>query len=173
MLVNQKELADCLGISARQVRNLKNEGMFETEKNSRKYNLQKCVREYVDFKINAETGKGTSASGEKIKAEHEEIKKQISILKLRKLKRQLHKAEDVEFFLSDMLMKFKRRLLDLPTKLAIKVSGESDINSIISIIREDILTVLDELSAYDPDKIDRQEDESYEDNLEKDEEEDE
>lgn len=155
MIVNQKVLAQCLGISTRQVRNLKTEGMFETENNGRGYQLEKCVKEYIDFKINAEMGKGTSASTEKVKAEHEEIKKQLSILKLKKLKRELHKAEDVEFFLMNMLTDFKNRIMELPTKVAIKISGETDTNRIIAIIENEMLETLEELSDYDPDKIDR------------------
>ena len=40
MIVNQKELAQCLGISARQVRNLRQEGLFETVPQSRGYILR-------------------------------------------------------------------------------------------------------------------------------------
>ena len=95
MVVNQKELAQTLGISSRRVRALKEEGLFETSKSGRGYNLETCVQEYIEYKVNAELGRSASISKEKVQAEHEEVKKQISILKLRRLRRELHEAADV------------------------------------------------------------------------------
>lgn len=153
MVVNQKELSQCLGISTRQIRNLKSEGLFQTEKNSRGYNLEKCVREYINFKINAEMGRRTNITKE-VQAEHEEVKKQISVLKLRKLRRELHEASDVEAFLTDMLIRFRNRLLSLPPKLAMQLSGINDLNDMIKAIKTELENTLEELSQYDPDEID-------------------
>lgn len=173
MIVNQKELAQCLGISTRQVRNLRQDGMFQQAAGTRGYSIEKCVQEYIDFKINAELGRSASISKEKIQAEHEEVKRQISVLKLRKLRRELHEAADVEAFLSDMLIQFKNRLLSLPTKMAMEIAGETDVNQIIDTLTKDIYEALNELSEYDPDDIDGQEagtyDEMYEDEDDEDE----
>lgn len=154
MEVNQKELAQCLGISDRQVRNLKSDGLFSGSGNGKKYVLEKCVKEYINFKINAELGRRTSITKEEVQADHEEVKKQISLLKLRKLRREVHEAVDVENFLSDMLIRFKNRILSLPPKLAMEISGESDINQIIRVIQSGLEDSLEELSEYDPDEID-------------------
>ena len=96
MIVNQKQLAQCLGISTRQVRNLRQEGMFQTVNGDRGYILETCIQEYINFKINAEMGRSASISKEEVQAQHEEVKKQISLLKLRKMRRELHEAADVE-----------------------------------------------------------------------------
>lgn len=93
-------------------------------------------------------------SKEEVQAEHEEVKKQISLLKLRKLRRELHEAADVEAFLSDMLIRFKTRLLALPPKLAMEVAGEEDLNAIMQTIRKALEAALGELSEYNPDEID-------------------
>lgn len=154
MIVNQKELAECLGISSRRVRQLREEGLFRIGQAGRGYNLEKCIQEYIEYKINAETGRRASISKEEVQAEHEEVKKQISLLKLRKLRRELHEAADVEAYLSDMLIRFKNRLLSLPSKLAMEIAGEEDINQIILTIKKELLGVLEELSEYDPDEID-------------------
>lgn len=154
MTVNQKELAQCLGISSRQVRNLRKEGMFQTVKGDRGYILETCVQEYINFKVNAEMGRGALVSIEKVKASHEEVKRDISVLKLRRLRRELHEAADVEAFLTDMLTRFKNRLLSLPSKMAMRVAGERDINRIIQILTKSIYEALEELSEYDPDRID-------------------
>ena len=155
MIVNQKELAQCLGISSRRVRALREEGLFQTAQNGRGYPLENCVQEYIEYKVNAELGRSALISKEKVQAEHEEVKRQISLLKLRKLRRELHEAADVEFYLSDMLVRFKNRLLALPSKLAMEIAGLEDINDIIQIIQKNMLDTLEELSEYDPDEIDQ------------------
>lgn len=154
MVVSQKELAQCLGISTRQARNLKQEGLFQPVKGNRGYVLETCVQEYINFKVNAEMGRSASVSIERVKADHEEIKKNISALKLRKLRQELHEAADVEAFLSDMLTRFKNRLLSLPSKIAMQIAGEQDISVIIQVLTKGFCEALDELSEYDPDSID-------------------
>lgn len=166
MNVNQKELANILGITSRRVRQLREEGFFSFAENGKKYNLEKCVQEYIDYKVKAETNTGTSIDREKEQAEHEQIKKNISKLKLRKLKKELHEASDVELFLNEMLINFRNRLLSIPNKVAVQILGEEDINIIIQILLKEITESLEELSEYDPDKINREKsyylDEAYE-----------
>lgn len=154
MLVTQKELAECLEISARQVRNLKSDGLFQEAMEGRKYKLGKCVAEYIEFKVKAETGRSASISKEKVQVEHEDVKRQIAVLKLRKLRRELHEASDVEAFLSDMLTQFKNRLLSLPTKMAMQIAGEKDTNVIIQVLTKGVYEALEELTEYNPDEID-------------------
>ena len=160
MDVNQKELAAILGITDRRVRQLKNEfGLFSkglsSEKKQKNYVLEKCVPEYINYKLEAEVQQGTGYNKEKEQAEHEQIKKKISILKLRKLKRELHEADDVEEFLTDMLVNFKNRLLSVPQKVAPLIVSEDDVNVILDILDREIFQTLEELSEYDPLKIDK------------------
>ena len=171
MIVNQKELSQCLGISSRRVRQLREEGLFKLSQEGRGYVLEKSIQEYIDYKVNAETGRRASISKEEVQVEHEEVKMKISLLKLRKLRRELHEAADVENFLTEMLLRFRNRLLAVPSKLAMEVAGESDMNLIIQEIRKEMLGVLEELSEYDPDEIDGQQKNFEEDELEEDEEE--
>lgn len=161
MVVNQKELAQCLGISTRQVRNLRDEGLFRTVKGNRGYVLETCVQEYINFKINAEMGRGASRSIERIKADHEAVKKEISALKLRRMRKELHEAADVEAFLSDMLTRFKKRLLSLPSKIAMQIAGEEDINVLIQVLTRGFNEALEELSRYDPDSMDDEDMDPY------------
>lgn len=153
MDVNQKELAATIGITPRRVRELKQEGFFETIPGSRKYDLAKCVQEYIEYKVKAETRNGKSMDKEEAQAKHESIKMEISILKLRRLKRELHEARDVEFFLSNMLINFKNKLLSIPSKVSIQIVGEKDVNKIIAVLNKEVMEALEELSEYNPDEI--------------------
>lgn len=161
MEVNQKQLAALLGISARQVRNLKEQGLFEFVTNSKKYCAEKCVQEYIDFKIKAEVGNGTNLAKEKEQAEHERYKKEITKLKLRKMRMEVHEAADVEQFLNNMLLDFRNRLLSIPAKVAPQILGEQDINVIIEMLNVEMFETLDELSEYDPDAINGEENSNY------------
>lgn len=151
--VNQKTLAAALGISSRQVRNLREQGMFEFAPGTKKYDLTECVNEYIEFKVKAEVGGGTSIIKEKEQAEHEHLKKEITKIKLRKLRKEVHEAADVEAFLNGMLLNFRARLLSVPGKVAPQILGLPDINEIIKILDEEMIQTLEELSEYEPDKV--------------------
>ena len=156
MEVTQKMLAECLGISPRQVRNLKTAGLFRLPAGEKKYNLEKCIQEYIQYKVNDETGRHTIVDKERVAAEHEEVKRKISLLKLRKLRRELHEAADVESYLTNMLLAFRNRLEALPQKAAMQIAGVTDMNEVIEILAKIVSEALNELAGYDPDEIDGQ-----------------
>ena len=61
----------------------------------------------------------------------------------------------MEYYLTDMLLRFKNRLLALPSKMAMEVAGVNDINQIMQTIQKNLYDALEELSEYDPDEIDQ------------------
>lgn len=154
MLVNQKELSTIIGITPRRIRDLQAEGFFQF-RDEKKYILEKCVQEYIEYKVKAEV-KGGPLDKEKEQAEHERFKKKITELKLKKMKRQLHEAEDIEMFLNEMLNDFKSKLLSIPNKIAILIVGEEDVNKIISVLQDEILNALDELAQHDLDELNQE-----------------
>ncbi len=161
MEVNQKELAEILGLSDRRVRQLiKDFGLFSASegggKRQKRYALEKCVQEYIAYKVSEETGRGTSKSKEEVQAQHEEIKKRISILKLRRLKRELHAAADVEDFLTEMLVQFRARLMAVPEKIGPLAAIEEDESRIIELLEREMFETLEALSEYDPMKIEKE-----------------
>ena len=111
-------------------------------------------------------GRSASISKEEVQAQHEEVKKQISLLKLRKMRRELHEAADVEGFLSDMLLRFRNRMLAVSPRVAMKAVGETDLGRLTEIIQKEMLATLEELSEYDPDEIDGIAIQDYEDDEE-------
>nr|DAV96212.1 MAG TPA: Protein of unknown function (DUF1441) [Caudoviricetes sp.] len=155
MTVNQKELAECLGVEPRTIRDLtKKCGIFERNE-SGKYELSTCVKEYIEYKLDLDSSRANGLNLEALKARHEEIKIQMSMEKLKEYKAETHRSEDVEEFLSNMLVSFKNKLSTLPSKLAMEIMGETDTNVAIKRVEEEIDAVLSELSGYDPNKISR------------------
>lgn len=170
MEVNQKELAKILGMTSRHVRRLREEyGLFAKKDGKRTYTLETCVPEYIEYKLNEAGKAGNAFNKEKQQAEHEKVKKEISIMKLRKLKRQLHEAEDVEIFLEDMLYDFKEQLLSFPHKVSPLIVGEDDVNIIAGLLEKEIYLALSKLSEYDPEKIDGEDNDIYGDEYEEEE----
>jgi hypothetical protein len=162
MEVSLKQLAAILHLSERRVRQLRDEqGILAPEpgtgsnSKAKKYRLEKCVPEYIDFKITGAAEGGNTVVREKEQAEHEWIKKKISEIKLRRLKRELHESKDIEEFLSEMLVSFRARLITIPQKLAPLVIAEPVINKVRDMIESEIFEAIEELSGYDPLKIDK------------------
>lgn len=160
MEVNQKELAEILGLSDRRIRQLiKDFGLFSAYeaggKKQKRYQLEKCVQEYIQYKISEETGEGASRGREEAQTRHEEIKIKISKLKLQRLRRELHAAEDVEDFLTEMLVAFRARLMVIPQKVGPLAADEDDVSRVIALLEKEVLETLDTLSEYDPLKIEK------------------
>ena len=155
MTVNQKELAECLGVEPRTIRDLtKKCGIFERNE-SGKYELSTCIKEYIEYKLDLDSSRAKGLNLEALKARHEEIKIQMSLEKLREYKAETHRSEDVEEFLTNMLVSFKNKLSTLPSKLAMEIMGETDTNVAIKKVEEEIDIAVNELSGYDPNKISR------------------
>ncbi len=65
--------------------------------------------------------------------------------------------------MSEMLINFRNRLLSIPSKVAVQILGEEDVNRIIEILQKEMYETLDELSEYNPDEINREKNYDYED----------
>jgi len=162
MDVTLKELSAILGIGERQIGRLRAEqGILQPvavgggRGNKKLYRLEQCVPEYINFKIAGVTENGGGLVREREQAEHERIKKKISEIKLRRLKREMHEAKDVEVFLTDMLVAFRARLIIIPQKLAPLVIAETDVNHVRDMLESEIFEAIEELAEYDPLKIDK------------------
>jgi hypothetical protein len=156
-----KELAGILGISERQINRLRSEQgilapISEGKRGAKKiYKLEQCVPEYIRFKVAGVTEGGGGIVREREQAEHERIKKKISEIKLRRLKRELHEASDVEEFLTGMLVAFRARLITIPQKLSPLVIAETDVEHVRDMIESEVFQAIEELAEYDPLKIDK------------------
>ena len=106
--VSAQRMGDILGVGDRMVRYLAEEGVLKRNSHG-KYLLVASVKNYI---LTLKISKPTSAETEKNegplswedeKAKHEKLKRQITDLKLQVLKGHLHKSEDVERVVNDML----------------------------------------------------------------------
>ena len=167
--VNSATLEKILQVSDRRIRQLAEENVIIRAAKGR-YKLMESISNYIlTLKVSMEAGKSQSYDGElnldAEKAVHERIKRQISELKLKTMQGELHKSEDVERVMTDMLVAIKSRLLSMPAKLAPMLVSRNDIDFVKRTISTEVLEVLNELKDYnakdfyDDEYVDVEEDE--------------
>lgn len=150
-IVNSVTLGDRWGITDRRVRQLKDEGVIE-EVARGKYNFFECNKRYITFlRQAAETGcdkKQAKLDKDEQQAMHEKVKREKSELQLKIMKGELHKSEDVEMVMTDMIANAKSKLLGIPSKAAPMVMGYKEIPKVQAVLQRLIEESLIDLSDY-------------------------
>lgn len=150
--VNSATLEKILQVSDRRIRQLAEENIIVRVSKGR-YRLMESISNYIlTLKVSMEAGNSQSVDGElnldEEKAIHERVKRHISELKLKTMQGELHKSEDVERVMTDMLISIKSKLLSMPSKLAPMLVARNDIDFIKRTISAEVLEVLNELKDY-------------------------
>nr|DAG59554.1 MAG TPA: Protein of unknown function (DUF1441) [Caudoviricetes sp.] len=167
--VNSATLEKILQVSDRRIRQLAEENIIVRVSKGR-YRLMESISNYIlTLKVSMEAGNSQSVDVElnldEEKAIHERVKRHISELKLKTMQGELHKSEDVERVMTDMLVSIKSKLLSMPSKLAPMLVARNDIDFIKRTINSEVLEVLNELkdynakNFYDDEYVDVEEDE--------------
>lgn len=151
--VSAAVLGDMFGVTDRRIRQMAEEGIVARAAKGR-YKLTDSVKNYLlTLKLAAE-GVGVELADGEINLEdekglHERVKRHISELKLQIMKGELHKAEDVEKVMMDMLIAFKTRMMNIPSKAA-PILENRDAAFIKDRLTKEVIEALNELKDYDP-----------------------
>lgn len=132
--VNLKTLADILGVTERTVRNLTEKKILTKNEND-KYELKENIKSYL--KSNSDVAKMN------------ETKRKMIELRYEIYRDKYHEDAQVEYILSDMLLKFKARLNSCIRKIDNDIENYPEENR-IEIISRHILSTLEELATYEP-----------------------
>ena len=143
------ELAEVMGLSGRRIRQLEKEGVFPKVARGR-WDIAQVMQGYVSC-IKAQAAK----SGEELDLTQERTlltraNRKKAELELQIMKGELHRSEDVEWVMNDMLGAFRARCLTIPSKTAPRLQGQTELAVIQNIIKKEIYEALLELSDYDP-----------------------
>lgn len=150
--VSAAVLGDMFGVTARRIRQMAEEGIVVRAAKGR-YKLVDSVKNYLlTLKLAAE-GVGVDLADGEINLEeekglHERVKRHISELRLQIMKGELHKAEDVEAVMTDMLASFKTRVMNIPSKTA-PILENRDAAFIKERLTSEVTEALNELKDYD------------------------
>ena len=76
-------------------------------------------------------------------------KREAAELDLAERKKELHRSEDIEIIMTDMLIRFRTKLMSIPAKQSPILAEKNDQKEIFKILKKAIDEALDELSTYD------------------------
>lgn len=151
--VSASVLGELFSVTDRRIRQMAEEGIVVRAAKGR-YKLAESIKNYLlTMKLAAEGVEAEFADGEinleEEKGLHERVKRHISELKLQIMKGELHKAEDVETVMMDMLASFKTRVMNIPSKVA-PILENRDAAYIKDKLTSAVIETLNELKDYDP-----------------------
>lgn len=141
-LYTSKAIAECLGITDRQVRNLRDDGVL-SEVRPGVFDMKTVVRQYLDFKIGNRDDQIRLVAA---RAKREETRGKIEEMRMEEAKGDLHRTEDVELALKTIFSNFKNRLETIPTKYANTMAQLTDPAEAHDILQGAIQEALIELS---------------------------
>ena len=148
-LVSTDEICEIMGLSARRIQQLVDEKAIVRASHG-KYDLVASIRSYNDYVKNKLIEED---------ADLDKLREETLWIRARRLKSEaeynimsgeLHRSSDVEEVMNKMMEFFRSQLLSYPTRSAPKVLGETDINAVREILKDDINEVMQVLSDYDP-----------------------
>ena len=90
----------------------------------------------------------------KAEADMKKAKAAIAQVEANELLGKIHRSEDVEAVIEELVYAIRGALLSLPGRLAVDVTGITDVSEASEIIRKEIYNILDESNfQYDPAKF--------------------
>lgn len=157
-IVGSEAIAEIFGVTSRRVQQLVAEGIITASKvkGVYKYNLYEAVKEYVKYFEDIHSNDTDSLEKQKLQAEvdYKRHKADIVELELAELESNMHRSEDVECFVGELLDAYKSQLLSLPGLLAPELIGMDSVAEISEKIRKEAHNMLESLAAhrYDTEK---------------------
>lgn len=147
-LYSAKIVAKYLDISEKRVKQLSDENIIKEFKPGL-YDLQAAINSYVNYlrKDNPSGDEDINYNVEraklvKVKRENEELDLMIR-------KKDLHKTEEIEQVMVVMLLRFKSRLMSMPSKLSPVLAKKTDKAEIFKVMKSNIDDALNELSNFE------------------------
>ena len=154
-LLSPAALSRYLGVSDQTIRNLQKDGHIHGVPSGRsgiiKYDPFDVIPEYIRY-IKSLTGE-EGMKGRKLTAEArlKEAQAEAAELQLDELKGRLHNSADVQFFTADLCAHIRGAVLSLPSRLAMKITGEESKAEIANIVKKECYEILNEMSNYEYD----------------------
>lgn len=165
-LVDSKIIAQLFGVTTRRVQQLAQEGIISATKqgNANKYDLLPTIQRYIKHLSEKATGKeaskkDTETEGRRLEAEADlkRSKADMAALHLKELEGKMHRSEDVEAVMTDLVYTIRSMLMALPGRLAVDVVSTKTAAEASEVIRAEVYKVLEELAGYkyDPEEYAR------------------
>lgn len=160
----KKDLAWLFGVTTKRIEQLTADGVIsplEPVEKVARYDLWNTVKTYVKFlsdKANGREKKKKDASLETQRLEGDarikQAKAELEELKLKELRGELHKAEDIEAITTDSALYLRSMIMALPGQLAVDLSKMDNPAEIADRIKTAVYSILENMASYeyDPEK---------------------
>ena len=137
-----------LDMTERNVRTLRDKGVL-TEYKPGLYDLKTATHQYINFlrKKNPDAEEKVDYNTERAKLVR--AKRESKELELQLRKNEVHTTEDVEQVMTDMLIRFKTRLMAMPAKLSPILAKKTDQTEIFKLMKSGVDEALEELADFD------------------------
>lgn len=156
------EIGEIFGVGERRIQQLVKEGVITAVKTRPyRFDLLETVRTYITYlseKANdreRKTADTAKAESDRLRAEADlkQSKAEIEELKLKELKGEMHRSEDVEAVTTDLVFTIRSMIMALPGRLAMDVVKVTTASEASALIRNECYKILNELAnyKYDPD----------------------
>lgn len=157
--VSTTELAMVIGVTARRVQQLNQDGTFQTIRRGH-FLLADNVQRYISFISGSQMSEAERKMEQARKSAELKIKMakaDIAKLEADELKGNMHRSEDVAAIMEDMVMTIRSMLNALPGRLSAMCAKAETAEECSVIIREGIHSVMNELTkyTYDPAKYEK------------------
>ena len=164
-LVDSKTIAAIFGVDPRRVQQLAKEGIITATKDghANRYDLLPTIQRYIRYLTAKANGrepskKDSEIEGRRLEAEADlkRSKADIAALQLSELEGTMHRSEDVEAVMTDLVYNIRSMLIALPGRLAVDVvaaqtvdvTGAATPAEASEIIRTEVYKILTELAGY-------------------------
>jgi phage terminase Nu1 subunit (DNA packaging protein) len=154
---SRRVIAELLCRSEKRIKQLTDDGILE-ECAAGHYRLVPTVQAFIKYLDGLITDEDQASSYNTEKARLTKVKREDAELNLRVKKNELHRASDVEFIMTNMLVAFKSKLEVLPYKVLPSLinipDGPEKAKTVTNILKDAISEALNELAGYDPEAFD-------------------
>lgn len=163
LTIDKSQLAQLLDVTPRHVGRLTADGVLTRARDVDgkellgRYELIANVRSYIKYlRMQARLDDASESKYIMLRNNKMAADSETATLKLAIFKNTLHKADDVEFILTNMFTAMKSRLLAIPSRVTRLVIGQTTFQVIYDLIYTEIELALRELADYNPQMFRRQ-----------------
>lgn len=148
-IVATKKLAEIIGKTEQRVNQLAKDGILKKITNG-KWDLVQNMKMYIAFLENNRSAGTEDLETQKLQAEvdYKRHKADMVELELAELQGNMHRSEDVEHFVGELIYAYKSQLLSLPGLLSPELAGMDSVSEISEKIKREANNILDSLAAY-------------------------
>ena len=148
-------VASLFGVSERRIQQLASDGIIEGKKVSGvyKFDLLPTIKRYIAYLSDKANGRNTvnkKAEEDKLHAEAalKQAKAEMAEIQLKELQGKMHRSDDVEAIMTDLVYTIRSMIIALPGRLAVDVAEAKTASEASEIIRKECHILLNELSNY-------------------------